>query len=68
MLLKRKYQPMVSKKFEHIRQLLEKIEVDVDKFENNNNKSAGVRVRKSMQEIKVLAQEIRKQILDKTRL
>ena len=59
---------MINDRFEEIKKLLHEVEVDVDKFDNKNNKSAGIRVRKAMQEVKVLAQEIRKQILDKTRL
>ena len=52
-------------KFDELRQIVKDMEVDVQKFTENNNKSAGLRVRKSMQDVKVLAQDIRKFILDK---
>jgi hypothetical protein len=52
-------------KFNQLKRVVEQIEIDVDKFNEKNNKSAGLRVRKSMLEVKTLAQEIRKHILDK---
>jgi hypothetical protein len=47
--------------FEKIQELLSSVEGDVDKF-RNGNKSAGTRVRKAMQEIKTLAQQVRTQV------
>ena len=41
-----------------IQEVLENVEGDVMKF-GNGNKSAGTRIRKAMQEIKVLAQQVR---------
>jgi hypothetical protein len=38
---------------------------DAEKFFDKGNKAAGVRVRKSLQDVKALAQEIRKQISEK---
>lgn len=35
---------------------------DVDKFYNKGNNAAGTRIRKAMQEVKGLAQDIRKEI------
>ena len=52
-------------KFEELKKIIEDIEEDVNKFNDKNNKTAGIRVRKSMQEVKVIAQDIRKFILDK---
>lgn len=52
-------------KFEALKEIIQNIEVDVKKFNDQNNKSAGLRVRKAMQEAKVIAQDIRKHILDK---
>lgn len=46
-------------KFNEIKKLIEQAEEDVNKFFNKGNKSAAVRVRKAMQEIKNLAQELR---------
>lgn len=46
-----------------IRQLIESIEEDVQKA-SEGNKAAGTRVRKSMQEVRDLAQTLRKQILE----
>ena len=43
---------------EKIQEVLEQTQNDVEKF-NNGNKSAGTRIRKAMQEIKGLAQEVR---------
>jgi hypothetical protein len=51
--------------FEILKQIVSDIEVDVKKFHEKNNKSAGLRVRKSMMDVKILAQDIRKHILDK---
>ena len=44
-----------------IQEVLEGVESDVLKF-GNGNKSAGTRIRKAMQEIKVLAQEVRLEV------
>ncbi|MEZ5008244.1 MAG: hypothetical protein R2728_07850 [Chitinophagales bacterium] len=51
--------------FEELKKIVNEVEEDVQKFNSKNNKSAGLRVRKSMQEVKNIAQEIRKHILDK---
>lgn len=47
------------KKFEEIKKLVQEIEDDVTKFYEKGNKSAAVRIRKAMQDIKNLAQELR---------
>jgi hypothetical protein len=49
------------KKFDEIKQIIEDIEVDVDKFENGTM-AAVARIRKAMQTIKVLAQDIRMEV------
>lgn len=41
---------------------LESLQKDFDKFYNDGNKAAGTRVRVGMQELKKLAQEVRKEI------
>ena len=44
-----------------IQEVLNQVEEDIIKF-GNGNKSAGTRIRKAMQEIKVLAQEVRSEV------
>lgn len=50
--------------FKKLKQLIETSEKDAEKFYKSNNKTAGTRLRNAMQELKVLAQEIRKEVLD----
>lgn len=52
----------MSQIFDKIQEVLIQIKPDVDKFYEKGNKAAGTRVRKAMQEIKALAQEMRKEI------
>lgn len=47
-----------------LKDLINSIEADADKFYNNGNSAAGTRVRKGMQEIKVLAQDIRNEVTE----
>lgn len=51
-------------KFNQLKALVAAIEVDADKFFNNKNSAAGTRVRKGLQEVKSLSQEIRNEITD----
>jgi hypothetical protein len=46
-------------KFNELRELLNEMEADVNKTFNKRNKSASIRVRKQLQEVKRLAQEMR---------
>lgn len=46
-------------KFEDLKSILVSIEEDIVKFTEKGNKAAGGRIRKAMQEIKKLSQEIR---------
>jgi hypothetical protein len=48
-----------------LKELVTSIEVDAEKFFNNGNSAAGTRVRKGLQEIKTLAQEIRNEVTAK---
>jgi hypothetical protein len=50
------------KKFEELKARVASLEDDMYKFHFRLNGAAGTRVRKAMQEIKVLAQEIRTEI------
>lgn len=52
-------------KFQKVKELVAAIEADADKFYNNGNSAAGTRVRKGMQDLKVLAQEIRTEVTKK---
>ena len=47
--------------------LVTSIKVDVEKFFDKKNKSAGVRARKAAQELKSLLQELRKEILEESK-
>jgi len=49
--------------YEQLKQLVESVSDDLAKAEGGN-KAAGTRVRKAMQDIKAMAQDIRKKILD----
>ncbi len=49
-------------KFEELKKLIASIEDDADKFYNKENSAAGTRLRKSMQDLKNLAQEIRTEV------
>ena len=51
-------------KFAKVRDLVMGLEADFEKFYDKNNQAAGTRVRKGMQDLKVLAQEIRKEVQD----
>ena len=52
------------KKFEEIRDLVLALEGDFAKFYDKENQAAGTRVRKGMQELKNVAQDIRKEVQD----
>jgi len=52
------------KRFEQIKDLVDSLESDFEKFYDKKNNAAGTRVRKGMQEIKNLAQEIRVEVQD----
>ncbi len=51
-------------RFEELKELVEGLEEDFSKFYDKGNKAAGTRVRKGMQDLKVLAQDIRKEVQD----
>ena len=52
-------------KFEQLEQLVADTKEDARKFYQDGNKAAGTRVRKAMQEVKNLAQEIRLEIQER---
>lgn len=49
-------------KFEEIKSLVASLEVDAGKFYGSKNAAAGTRLRKGLQQIKVVAQEIRNEV------
>jgi hypothetical protein len=49
-------------RFNEIKAIVDELEGDMDKFFDKGNKTAGTRARKSLQDLKTLAQEIRIQI------
>jgi hypothetical protein len=52
-------------KFTKLKEQLASVEADVEKFYSAGNSAAGTRVRKAMQDLKVLAQDIRAEVTDK---
>lgn len=50
--------------YNKLKEVLESLEVDATKFYEKGNKTAGRRLRKGMQEIKTLAQDLRKDVQD----
>ena len=52
-------------KFTQMKDLLASVEADANKFYNSGNSAAGTRVRKGMQDLKNLAQEIRNEVTEK---
>lgn len=50
------------KRFEEIKSLIMSLEGDFEKFYDKNNQAAGTRVRKGMQDLKTLAQDIRSEV------
>ncbi len=52
-------------KFSEVRDLILGMEEDFVKFYDKGNQAAGTRVRKGMQDLKNMAQDIRKEVQDK---
>lgn len=55
---------MSKNNFSKVRDLVMELEGDFEKFYDKSNAAAGTRVRKGMQELKNMAQEIRKEVQD----
>ena len=51
--------------YEELKAKIHEIEEDVTKFYEKENKAAGTRIRKAMQEVKALAQKVRTDIQEK---
>ncbi len=52
-------------RYQELLDLVKSFEKDFEKFFEKNNKTAGVRVRKHMQELRKFAQEIRGEVQDR---
>lgn len=55
---------IIMEKFTKLKELVASMEVDADKFYAKGSGAAGTRVRKALQEIKTLAQEIRNEVTE----
>ncbi len=53
------------KRFEEIKKMIMDLEGDFEKFYDKDNQAAGTRVRKGMQDLKILAQTIRTEVQEK---
>jgi hypothetical protein len=51
-------------KFSQLQELISEIEKDADKFYEKGNGAAGTRLRKGLQDVKNLAQEIRNEVTE----
>ncbi len=49
-------------RFDEVKNLVMSLEGDFEKFYEKNNQAAGTRVRKGMQDLKTLAQDIRSEV------
>lgn len=52
-------------KFENLKAIIEGLSEDVQKFDEKGNKAAGTRVRQGLQQVKAIAQELRKEISER---
>ena len=52
-------------RFDEVKDLILSLEGDFDKFYDKGNQAAGTRVRKGMQDLKTLAQDIRAEVQNK---
>jgi hypothetical protein len=54
----------MNNNFSKLKDLVMSLEADFEKFYDKNNAAAGTRVRKGMQDLKNMAQDIRKEVQD----
>lgn len=54
----------MNSNFSKLKDLVMSLESDFEKFYDKNNAAAGTRVRKGMQDLKNMAQDIRKEVQD----
>lgn len=55
---------MGVKQYDNLQNILAETEKDFEAFYNKGNKAAGTRVRKTMQDLKNLAQDIRNEVTE----
>lgn len=55
----------MADRYQQLRDLVDSFEQDFSKFYDKQNKAAGVRVRKHMQELRQFAQEVRSEVQDR---
>ncbi|MBK6730519.1 MAG: histone H1 [Bacteroidetes bacterium] len=53
----------MEEKFAQLKSIVTILETDMEKFVHKGNKSAGIRLRKNLQEMRELATDLRKEIL-----
>ncbi|MBK7109241.1 MAG: histone H1 [Bacteroidetes bacterium] len=53
----------MEEKFAQLKTIVAILETDMEKFVHKGNKSAGIRLRKNLQEMRELAADLRKEIL-----
>ena len=58
------YPPQMANHFSALKDLVAGMEDDFGKFYDKGNKAAGTRIRKSMQDLKKMAQDIRSDVQD----
>jgi hypothetical protein len=58
----------MEEKYQTLKKIVDDIALDVEKFSQKNNRSAGQRVRKALMDVKIIASEIRKEILDSRKI
>lgn len=51
--------------YKKLEEIFTGLQSDFEKFYENNNKAAGLRIRKSMQELKKIAQDVRIDVLNR---
>lgn len=54
----------MADRYQQLRDLVDSFEQDFSKFYDKQNKAAGVRVRKHMQELRQFAQDVRSEVQD----
>ncbi len=52
-------------RYDDLKNFVEGLEKDFSQFYEKNNKAAGTRVRKAMQDLKTMAQDIRSEVQEK---
>mgnify|MGYP000014320301 CR=1 FL=1 len=53
--------------FNQLKEVIDSVEADAIKFYDKKNKAAGTRVRKAMQDLKKIAQDVRLDISEKSK-